>query len=257
MIPAVIAVPFFDTPENGRAVATSAALMWLYLTLGDRHTIVPVDNGSTDKSAWNWCVEFFPQAIQLDEPHGIAHAVNLAWSGYHDALMAGEAIAVKHDSDLICNRLDGLDGQGWWVEDIVEVFCRRPDVWIMGPRNRMHGDYKDWIEKEWQGWIEAPFVYGGIQARSPACFSEIGYSRQPSGRWGWADHWDTHRVKHAGKKLGVLWNWEFFEIAKKPALEESYRKRNSDVAVKAFGKLQEQLREGEIPLFESFDSKSK
>lgn len=195
---AVIAVPFFDTEENGRAGITRDTLCDLYYDLDSRHVIVPVDNGSTDLSTWEWIqtIRPFHSALRLEEPRPVACAVNTAWHQFHDELVRGDAIAVKFDSDI-----EVQSHHEDWIEHIIDILLRVPEIGLIGPRLIGKPPH---IERPYYGIVETEFVYGATVARSPTCFRAIGYCRNPGDvRWGWDDHWDCFRAKMAGLKLVV------------------------------------------------------
>jgi hypothetical protein len=106
---AIIAVPFFDTPENGRSGSTRRTFATLRGQVDRPNLIVAVDNGSTDKRALHDVAELADVMVVLDQPHSIAYGVNVAWHLYEDELLRGESVAVKHDSDIIIADSSWLD----------------------------------------------------------------------------------------------------------------------------------------------------
>lgn len=245
---AVIAVPFFDTPENGRAKHTIDAIGHLADVIAPPHRVYAIDNGSTDPSAGMWIKRRnMCNLVTYNKPASIAQAVNWVWHEFERHLDEGVMIAVKHDSDLQITPHD----QGW-VDNLLHLFNANPDIYLGGVRFDVH-DYlgSNWVKEDHKWWFESPFVYGGVQARSPIGWKKIGYSRQPWGRWGWGDHWDAFRVDHLGGKMGILWDYEFKQTHKQGALGQEYKRECREKALEAFGKLQEEVKNGTRPIRES------
>jgi len=245
---AVIAVPFFDSTENKRAGCTMKCLEHLARTIQAPHVVIPVDNGSQDKGAVGRARELFETVLIMPEPLSIAGGVNSAWHLHHDALMAGEALAVKHDSDLTTWPDDGR-----WVDEIIRLFTEDPNVYLAGVRAGTHSyNTGGWTRVDHGWWIEAKFVYGGVQVRSPECFKALGYSRQPHGRWGYGDHWDAWRVEHLGKKLGVIKEYYFRPEVGHSALSAKYKKTNREIARSKLAQMKTAVVKGRRPVFEKF-----
>lgn len=247
---AIVAVPFFDTEENDRSGLTIETLAYLRDTLQPRHKIVPVDNGSTDRTTYDWLVQYWPprEFLWLKEPHSIAEGVNAAWRTFEHLLNDGRAVAVKHDSDLSIMPSDGA-----WIEEILAIFEEYPDVYLAGVRGSVDQSINpEWILEDHNHWFVAPFVPGGCQARSPLAWRDIGYSRQPYGRWGWGDHWDAFRVDYLKKKCALLWNYTF-DHKHKGALMLELRETHVRKALGAFEVMIQEVIQGTRPVREEFE----
>lgn len=246
----IIAVPFFDTPENRRGEITRSVLCSLYYDLDCRHIIIPVDNGSTDLTTWNWisACSWFPHAI-LQPTQSVAHAVNAAWHLFEGNLLRGEAIAVKCDSDWALRSTVGSGRD--WLEHIIEIFeCPDPPG-LLGPR--LLGEL-DWSTGDTRvGWMPTTFVRGTVVARSPECFQAIGYCRHPGDvMWGWQDHWDCFRAQQAGFEIGVLSTSTIYLPQEWPsaALPEDERTRLRAEGRVAYIQWQAEVRRGERSVYE-------
>lgn len=206
---AVIAVPFFDSPENKRTKITKKVLKALREQIKPPDIIVPVDNGSVTRSTWNWIKmsRKFPHAKSFDNPRSTSAGVNYAWYDYHQDLMTGKAVAVKFDSDIVMADDD-------WLQQLKAVVSV-DGVGLAGPRNpKQIYNPGEWMIKNHGAWMETPFVYGAVVMRSPTAFRKIGYMRQPWGRYSWDDHWDVYRVKHVGLKVATLAVTEWKQLSK-------------------------------------------
>ena len=247
----VIAVPFFDTPENERGEITRATLRDIYYDLCPGPTVVPVDNGSTDLSTWEWLqgsFKAFPLAMRLEEPRSVAHAVNAAWRPFHNTLLSGDAIAVKCDSDWAPRATMGPKRD--WLARIIEIFERPDPPGLLGPE--LIGEY-DWRvpDGKREGWEQTVYVRGTAVARSPECFRAIGYCRHPGDvRWGWQDHWDCFRARRAGLKVGVLTNCKIYLRCEQSSLPEDERTRHRARGRAAYLQWMDEVNRGERGLYE-------
>jgi hypothetical protein len=246
---AVIVVPFYDTLENNRAKrGTIETLKHLLDTIDRSHTVIPVDNGSTDKRGTEFARKNFPDFLEISEPMSISEGVNSGWRMYQDELINGEAVAIKHDNDLVVTSDE-------WVDALIDLFCAEPDIYLAGPRNAL----VEYSQDEWGlhmvdrgSYYESQFIYGGVQARSPLAFRDIGYARQPYGKWGYGDHWDTWRVKRLGKRLAVLKDYEFEGLVGHSALERDEKNEHRILAKEAFLQLQRDVIDGKRTVYERF-----
>jgi hypothetical protein len=241
---AIIAVPFFDTAENERSAVTIEVLTQLLEVVPAPHVVIPVNNGSSDRAAVEFARGEFPHFLDLAEPLSISGGVNSAWHLFHDELQAGEAVAFKHDNDLRVTPTN-------WVDTILEFIDAHPDVYLVGVRN-VSVDYADWphLRGDMGSWYETIFTYGGLQARSPACFAQIGYARQPYGRWGWGDHWDSWRVMHLGKRLAVLKDFEFQQLVGHSSLPDADKQEHHDRARGAYLDMRAEVVLGKREIYE-------
>jgi len=221
----VIAVPFFDTPENQRGETTRATLRDIYYDLDPGHTVVPVDNGSTDLSTWEWLQETFkafPLAVRLEKPQSVAYAVNVAWRPFENVLLSGDAVAVKCDSDWAPRATAGPKRN--WLARIIEVFEQPDPPGLLGPTLIGELDWRTGDVRD--GWEVTTYVRGTVVARSPECFRAIGYCRHPGDvRWGWQDHWDCFRARRAELEVGVLTNCRICPRTEQNSLPEEERTR--------------------------------
>ena len=243
---AIIAVPFFDTPENGRSGATRRTFATLRGQIEPPHQIVAVDNGSTDKSAYHDVSELADTLVVLDEPHSIAYGVNFAWHLYEDAIMRGEAVAVKHDSDLNVVQSD-------WLDVLLSLASEHSDLALVGPKHSRIEYGKNWVLKDHDTWFESPFVHGGVAMRTPKGFETIGYAWQPYGRWGWQDHFDCKRIRQfTALKIGIVKGLQFEQHIGHSALsredkEEIRAKGNENL----FAEL-DRIKSADRPVFQEF-----
>ena len=242
---AVIAVPFFDTPANNRAVkGTVACLSKLLEQVQPPHIVVPVDNGSTDKRGANFARANFEHFVDTVYPLSIAEGVNSGWHLFHDQLMAGEAVAMKHDSDIISTPDD-------FVDRILSVIESNPDVYLVGPRHN-NVNYAEHAEviRDCGSYYECNFIFGGVQARSPECFRRIGYARQPYGKWGYGDGWDSWKVKRLKKRIMVIKDLCFYELIGHSALSEP--EKNHKKAKQAFLRMRSEVMAGTRDIYQEF-----
>ncbi|HUW10977.1 MAG TPA: hypothetical protein VM537_14700 [Anaerolineae bacterium] len=237
---AVIAVPFYDTLENGRSMATKETLNSLR-GLDCRHAIVPVDNGSTYIAAFELARDIYPAAMRLSEPRSVAHAVNAAWAPFHDELVRGDMIAVKLDSDV------EVLGAGW-LEQIIDGILTTPNIGLLGVR---HPEDVPLPETMYHGVLVGDFVRGSCVARSPECFRAIGYCRHPGDtRWGWQDHWDCFRAKTAGFRVGRIPSLSLRSRCEQDALPEAIKTVERAKGREALVQWMSEVRNGKRPLFE-------
>lgn len=244
----IIAVPFFDTPENGRGQVTREVLCSLHYDLGPRHIIIPVDNGSTDLTTWNWINDgpgmWFPQAVR-QSAQSVAHAVNAAWRPFEGNLFRGEAIAVKCDSDWALRSTVGPGRE--WLEHIITIFERPDPPGLLGPTLLGELDWRTGDMRE--GWAPTTYVHGTVVARSPACFRAIGYCRHP-GDVRWQDHWDCFRAMRAGFQIGVLTTSTIYLRDCQSSLPEEKRTAWRKEGRAAYLQWQAAVRRGERGLYE-------
>jgi len=244
---AVICVPFFDTPENDRAEkGTIACLTHLLENIRPPHVVIPVDNGSTDKRGSDFAMANFEHFIEIEHPLSISEGVNSGWHLFHDALMAGDAIAIKHDSDLVTSPDN-------WVDKIVTFFESDPDIYLVGPRHfNVNYSTHRIVTRDYGHYYDCSFLFGGVQARSTECFKRIGYARQPYGKWGFGDHWDSWRVKYLKKRIVTLKNVVFDELVGHSALSEEEKKQHQERARQSLMKLQRRVSSGAIDIYQEF-----
>lgn len=245
---AIIAVPYFDTVENNRAsTATIPTLAALRTLVPPPHVVVPVDNGSTDKTATNWARRkgYAGTLTVLPEPLSIAEGVNSGWHRYHDLLASGEAVAVKHDSDLI------LPYRGW-PDAFIDILSRNPEIGMLGAVvPTIDYDNKRRFKRNDHGdWWEAGFIFGALTMRSPEAFKTIGYMRTPKGRYGWDDHYDCARIAKMGRKLGVAADFRWAGLALNSCLDREGKDVYGGKA--AMAELATEIKRGERPLYEPF-----
>jgi len=243
---AVISFVFFDTEENERHECTMQAFESVMQT-DPRHVIIAIDNGSTDPRSYQAISNYDAKRAfawaKIPEPQSTAYGVNTGWKYFEDSIQRGTSVAVKYDSDIVMP--DGL-----WVEDMLHILAANPDIGLIGPKNPGQKYFGTWRTVDHNGWFETTFVYGAVVARSPAAFRAIGYMKQPLGRWGWDDHYDTHRIKVAGLKLATLENHTWKQISKKSCLPED-EKRVAE-GQRAVINLMQQVTSGSRALYEPF-----
>lgn len=242
-IRAVVAVPFCDTEENHRSGATLHTLRTLAKQLDERHVIIPVDNGSTDLTAWEWLGDQ-PRfaSIRTETPLSIAQGVNSAWRYYEDQLAQGEMVAIKHDSDTVVSEPD-------WLERIIEIIQREPRIGLMGPWLKLIGR-PDVGNRG--GWFEMPFLHGAISVRSPVAFRAIGYARNPHGRWGHQDHWDVFRVHKAGLICGIVDIMAYSHIGR-AVFSRAEKVDMISQSQAALSKMQAEVRAGKRDIYEPYE----
>lgn len=242
---AIVAVPFLDTEENGRAPTTRTVLEALRHDLDARHTIIPVDNGSTDLSTIEWVRDTFDEWIRFDLPRSVANGVNAAWYNHEGELLSGEAFAVKFDSDImVCPPSKN------WVENIIDMMLILPGVGLIGPRILNTPLLAD---ARYQGVIEVRFLLGMVSARSLECFRRIGYCRHPGYvRWGWQDHWDSFRTKEAGLNMFVVPHVEAQELNVCSSLPKPYKDEQRAIGKRALVEWKQKVRQGERGIYERY-----
>lgn len=242
---AVIAVTYFDTPENNRARSTARTFATLRGQIEPPHLIVAVDNGSTDKYALHDVAEIADTMIVFDEPHSIAYGVNFAWHLYEDEILRGDMVAIKHDSDL---NVIGND----WLNVAFEIIKDNPDMALLGPKHSRI-DYSDWDLQSHERWFESKFLHGGVAIRTPVGFKTIGYAWQPHGRWGWQDHYDCRRItENTDLKIGLMKDYKFAQHIGHSALsredKEGMRAKGKSNLVERLGA----IRDSKHPLYQDF-----
>ena len=242
---AIVTVPFFDTKENERGDITRKVLSRLLDQVKSPHVIVPVDNGSTDISTWNWIEEsgLFPEAIRLIRPRSTASGVNAGWVGYHEQLVSGSAIAVKYDSDIF------VDSDNW-LDLMLETISNNPQIGIIGPRARAQDYTGKWLLNDHGDWWETSFVYGAIAVRSAPAFRAIGYMKQPYGKWGWDDHWDVARIKYTNLCLAVMSNIEWVQVSRRSCLNDGDKEECRTKGKKKFLEMKRGLSNGKINVYQ-------
>jgi hypothetical protein len=244
----VVAVPFFDSKENRRHYrATYPTLNILKDVLDPRHIIFPVDNGSTDDRTWQWLNDTrpFEHFTRIDEPQSIAYGVNAAWHPFHDDLMAGSILALKYDSDIWINPS---------IHDAIEMLAKLdeidPSVGLAGIAYNTH-DYSDKnpadVRKKY---FYYRFIYGAVSLRTSAGFRAIGYCKNPHGRWGYQDLWDSFRTSKAGLKKAVLRGYAFRQITGTGSLLAHEKDEIKDAGHKALIQLQREVNKGKRPIFQ-------
>jgi len=244
---AVIAVPFFDTPENDRAGSTRRTFATLRGQVERPHLIIGVDNGSTDKSALRDVAELADSMVILGEPHSIAYGVNTAWKLYEDELLRGESVAVKHDSDLNIKQND-------WLSRMMDLANEISG--LIGPRHARI-DYSTWgeLRKDNGHWWESNFVHGGVTMRTPECFRAIGYTWQPYGRWGWQDNFDCRRIReNTDLKIAIFKDLVFESHVGHSALPRDEKKAIQDRGRQNLVKRLREIASGEHPLYQDFET---
>lgn len=241
-----IVMPVYDTLENNRGDTTCGVLERLGRVKRPQDKVVVVWNGGDDERALEYALESDAVDCVLDMggAHPIADAVNEGWWLYEGEIWSGELLATKFDSDIeVCPDIG-------WQDEIERVLRADEDVWLAGVMNGGQEYTGRWVIEDHGFWYEVPFVYGGVQVRSPECFRRIGYSKQPYGRWGWGDHWDTRRVEFAGKKLAVTKKCQFVQRSSRSSITSEEKsecmKRGRDELLRMLSR----LRSGELPLFQ-------
>jgi len=245
---AIVTVPFFDTVRNNRARATIAVFSALLEQVRPPHVIVAVDNGSEDLRAVEWLQkENAPiRLVTIPEPMSVAQGVNSGWVLYEDELDAGEAVAVKYDSDMIVS-------DDRWLQMCLEFIEQHPDYGLVGPRLRAIAPLTKEGGATGPNYIETTFLHGAVAMRSPVMWKKVGYARNPGGRWGYQDHWDSWRCEKAGLRIAALSTVYADAIAGSSALTREHKRTLFKPGREGLERLQGEVNKGTRPLREEFD----
>jgi hypothetical protein len=265
----IIAVPFFNTPENRRHFCVKRVLETLRTQAQEPHCIVPVDNGSTDLRCIEWLQHeagFYP--VRIEEPASISQGVNAGWAPWHDELVSGKAIAVKFDSDMIADN-------GWPEKLLGAITANESEMWnggvlgMVGLRVQRHPNPPPADAPRGPGEIvKVDFLHGACMARTPIGFNAIGYEKHPFleeflpqnadpslpwGRWGYGDHWTTHRMQYAGFYSGMLLDVLVRGIFGSGSLSRQEKAAIQQAAWKSLNKMVKQLGDNEISPYQPCD----
>jgi hypothetical protein len=250
---AIISIPFFDTAKNRRSTSTIACIQRLTAQVDGRHTVVVVDNGSTELATWRWLQEPKQKArivsVRVPNQMSVAQGVNTGWGIFEDELDSGAATAVKLDSDTVVAAND-------WIERILALLQEYPQVGLAGPYLRIEGPAKHKRSGGISGsdWVETDYVPGAVCARSPAYWRSCGYARNPCGRWGWQDHWDVWRCRRAGLKMVIFGaDMEAHALIGSGSLSREHKRELWAPGREALMELQKEVETGKRALREPFD----
>lgn len=249
----LIAMAVYDTKENQRTDLTRRTLASLERTVDwEQHRLFISDNGSCSATHAVYKEAGFPfEVIYNGTNLGTANAVNRAWRHRYE----GEH-CVKMDNDVVIH-------QSGWVDWMVDVFDRDPEIGICGLK-RKDLEESPWNDAPWfkskvymlphekgQRWLvveEVQHVMGTCQAYSSALLDKIGYLNQP-GVYGYDDALASVRAEVAGFKRVFLHGFEIDHLW--TGLEE-YTKWKRGQAGKYGGEYQEMRRQyqaGERPVY--------
>lgn len=206
----LIAMPVWDTLDNGRTVLTQKVIPQLLSTMTEDDRLVVYDNGSCDETT-GFIISNTDRRMNYilgSRNIGIAAAVNEVWRNYAKAT----DVVCKIDNDCF------IHDKGWTT--LVEyVFKKQPDIGILGLKRKdleerpdhNVGFYKSNLSfvKRNNGdrWIpleEVKHVMGTCYCFNPVARHRIGYLMQPNTVYGFDDSLSSARVKSLGFKTCFL-----------------------------------------------------
>lgn len=221
----IVTVPFFNTEQNRRHHCVVRVLKRLKAQAqGTDHTIVAVDNGSTDLRCWEWLAHSEEgngiAALRIEEPMSISQGVNYGWRVFESELNAGTALACKFDSDMVAD-----DG---WMEKVVAAIevheTEMPEgipLGLVGLLVQRHPQRHKIMKLPLLpgGVARVKYLHGACVIRTPIAWQAIGYERHPFlkeflprnydpslpwGRWGFGDHWTYQRLAFCNLWTGIM-----------------------------------------------------
>lgn len=209
----LIACVTYDTPTNQRHLMTLKTILSLHDQVDwQKHRLIVVDNGSTDKRTLEFLLEYFGRqssdVIFNQENIGTARAANMAWQ----LRFPGEHCC-KMDNDVVIRYFAG------WADDMEEVFRRDPSYGIIGLKRKDLAQRPDHPEKLWRSelvmlphrpgerWLvveESKDIVGTCTGFSSALLDKIGYLYQGNLLYGYDDTLACIRSLKAGFKNAFI-----------------------------------------------------
>lgn len=226
----LIALPIWDTEENGRTALTATVLPRLLETIRDADRVVVSDNGSCARTLalYNRLKLTYANfdVLYNERNLGIAEATNRVWR-----LRQRDEIVCKMDNDCYITSFT------CWPVWIEHVFARHPEIGILGLKRKDLAEHPNAPEPHYRStmyyadhrpgerWIpleEVNHVMGTCYCFNPTMLPKFGYLMQPGTVYGFDDSLAAVRAHKLGYKTCFLPHIEIDHLDVDGAQEDPY-----------------------------------